>query len=177
MRDAFRFLTVKCPFFVPSNVMPAIRSQRERDDFGGRCRTPSATGAGRTIAPSDNGIPCRSPAPPSVPLHLTGLCIHSSDRPSNLACQGERERAPGATGSPLRRAPGGQAPRCHRCPSTRALPPSQGRSASCETHVWVVKIHNPPPAPCTQELYLRPPCRKSRPLQRLTTHSGGFPAQ
>lgn len=82
-----------------------------------------------------------------------------------------------ATGSPLRRAPGGQAPRCDRCPSTRALLPSQGRSASCETHVWVVKIHNPPPAPCTQELYLRPPCRKSRPLQRLTTHSGGFPAQ
>lgn len=38
-------------------------------------------------------------------------------------------------------------PHCDSCHSTHTLPPSRGRSASRDPHVWVAKIHDLPHPP------------------------------
>ena len=82
----FIFLKLNVPF-VPSNISPAVQSQRERGNFiapkkrcepwAPRCRP---TGC-------DNGFSLSLPALSRVPLHPTQFLICLSHNPSNLTCK------------------------------------------------------------------------------------------
>ena len=82
----FIFLKLNVPF-VPSNISPAVQSQRERGDFIARKKRCEPWAPRRRTTRCDNGFSLLLPALSSVPLHRTQFLICLSYNPSNLTCK------------------------------------------------------------------------------------------
>ena len=180
MSDTFHFLKVKCPF-----LFPAI----SRQPFGLRGREVISLAPKKCTDAESRCVTmaflCHSPALPRVPLHPIQFLICLSYNPSNLAYKRKDKKALSKTEhrctperltrvcfTPFAKSLLRQPLQTTDPPTQSEMPTSYGPLArAVNTQDPLFEVQHVPP-----KIYLRPPCHKSLPLQRLTTHSRGFAA-
>ena len=145
----------------------------------GRCRTTCC----RTTC-CDNGFLRHFPALSRVPLHPAQFLICLSYSPSNLACKWKIIKLSAwQSVAAHQSAPSGRVSLVSRFPSAVAAanqqpnPSPAGTPTPCDPRAQVDITQDPlceVSSISPEDIYLRPPCHKSQPLQRLTTHPRVF---